>query len=111
VAVERLIDQTGSSTYPMELWIDDKDLVRRVLIAYDFQVPGQGQDADFSMRMEFFDYGTAIDVAPPPDSEVMDLADLARSLPQGGGGQQPPGGGQQPPGGPGQPQPALPQPQ
>ena len=82
VAVERLIDQTGSATYPMELWIDDKDLVRRVRVSYDFE--GQ-QAASFRMDMEFFEFGTPIEVAPPPAKDVQDLADLARSLPGGTG--------------------------
>ena len=85
VAVERLIDQTGSSTYPMDLWIDDDDLLRRVKIAYDFQVPGSGDKAKFAMTMEFFDFGAPIEVKPPPADQVMDLADLARSLPNGAG--------------------------
>jgi hypothetical protein len=85
VAVERLIDQTGSSTYPMDLWIDGDDLLRRVSIAYNFQVPGSSDDAKFSMTLEFFDFGAPIDVKPPPASDVVDLADLARSLPNGAG--------------------------
>ena len=83
VAVEQLIDQTGSSTYPMDLWIDDDDLLRRVQITYDFKVPGSADDAKFSMTMEFFDFGAPIEVKPPPASDVMDLAELARSLPNG----------------------------
>jgi hypothetical protein len=82
VSVERLIDQTGSATYPMELWIDDDDLVRRVRVSYDFE---GAQKASFAMTMEFFEFGTAIDVAPPPARDVQDLAELARSLPAGAG--------------------------
>ena len=78
VAVESLIDQTGSATYPMELWIDDDDLVRRVRVSYDFE---GAQKASFVMTMEFFDYGTKIDVSPPPAKDVQDLQDLARALP------------------------------
>ena len=106
VTIEKLIDQTGSSTYPMELWIDDEELVRRVRIAYDFEVPGQDDKADFAMTMEFFDFGTPIDVTPPPAKDVQDLTDLARSLQgaQPGGAQGAPGlpGGQGLPGAQGQ---------
>jgi hypothetical protein len=83
VAVEKLIDQTGSSTYPMDLWIDGEDLLRRVRISYDFQVPGVDKNAEFAMTMEFFDFGTPIQIKPPPEKDVADLAELARSLPQG----------------------------
>ena len=85
VAVEQLVDMTGSSTYPMTLWIGDDDLVRRVRIAYDFKTPGQDQKGGFSMQMEFFDYGTALDVSPPPAKDVQDLNDLAAAF-QGGAG-------------------------
>jgi hypothetical protein len=80
VAVEKLVDTTGSSTYPMELWIDDKQLVRRVRVGYEFEVPGAEDKASFEMTMEFFDFGTPIDVEPPPANQVQDLAELAGAL-------------------------------
>ncbi len=80
VAVEKLVDMTGSSTYPMELWIDDDDLVRRVKVAYELKPPGQQESSSFSMTMEFYDFGTRIDVTPPPEKDVQDLAELARRL-------------------------------
>jgi hypothetical protein len=82
VAVEKLVDQTGSSTYPMELWIDDKDLVRRVRVSYEFDMPGSDDEASFVMTMEFFDFGTPIDVEPPPAKDVQDLAELAAAAGQ-----------------------------
>jgi hypothetical protein len=80
VAVEKLVDMTGSSTYPMELWIDDDDLVRRVKVSYDITTPGQKDESSFAMTMEFFDFGTPIDVSPPPEKDVEDLAELAKRL-------------------------------
>ena len=80
VAVEKLVEQTGSDTYPMTLWIGDDDLVRRVRIEYEFEIPGQKERADFSMTMEFFDFGAPVDVSPPPAKDVQDLGELARSL-------------------------------
>lgn len=80
VAVEKLVEQTGSATYPMTLWIGDDDLVRRVRIEYDFELPGQEEKASFSMTMEFFDFGVPVDVSPPPAKDVQDLGELAASL-------------------------------
>jgi hypothetical protein len=80
VAVEKLVDMTGTSTYPMELWIDDDDLVRRVNVSYDLNTPGQDGKSSFSMTMEFFDFGTPVDVSPPPKKDVQDLAELAERL-------------------------------
>jgi hypothetical protein len=100
VAVEKLVQQTGSDTYPMTLWIGDDKLVRRVRIEYDFEIPNQEEKADFSMTMEFFDFGAPVDVTPPPAKDVQDLAELAGAL-----GQQ----GQQPPQAPQVPQGQVPQ--
>jgi hypothetical protein len=80
VAVEKLVEQTGNDTYPMTLWIGDDELVRRVQIEYDFEVPGQEKKAEFSMTMEFFDFGAPVDVSPPPAKDVQDLGELAASL-------------------------------
>jgi hypothetical protein len=90
VAVEKLVEQTGSDTYPMTLWIGDDELVRRVRIEYDFDIPGQDDKGSFSMTMEFFDFGAPIDVAPPPAKDVQDLADLANAA--AAAGQAPPQG-------------------
>ena len=84
VAVEKLVEQTGSDTYPMTLWIDDDELVRRVRIEYEFEIPGQEEKADFSMTMEFFDFGAPVDVTPPPAKDVQDLGELAATLGQQG---------------------------
>ena len=86
VAVEKLVEQTGSDTYPMTLWIGDDDLVRRVRIEYDFDMPGQEKKAEFSMTMEFFDFGARVNVAAPPEKDVQDLSELAAAFGGQGGG-------------------------
>lgn len=88
VAVEKLVDQLGSDTYPITLWIGEDDLVRRARIEYEFELPGQEQKGSFSMTMEFFDFGAPVDVTPPPAKDVQDLAELAGSLGGGGGAPQ-----------------------
>ena len=85
VAVEKLVEQTGSDTYPITLWIGDDKLVRRVKIEYEFDIPGQDDRGSFSMTMEFFDFGAPIDVSPPPAKEVQDLTELAGAAAAGQG--------------------------
>lgn len=86
VAVERIVDMTGSPTYPITLWIDDDELVRRVRTEYRFDAPGQDDEASYTMTMEFFDFGAPVDVRPPPAEDVEDLLDLARRAPRAQGG-------------------------
>ena len=77
VQVEKIVDETGSPTYPMTLWIDDDELVRRARTEYTFKVPGQAKESSFRLTMEFFDFGTPVTADPPPAKDVQDLADLA----------------------------------
>lgn len=99
-SVERLIDITGSSTYPIDLWVDGDQLVRRMRIQYSFDVPSQDEKASFDMTMEMFEFGTQVDVRPPPAGEVADFRELAKKLTeqqqsaQGQGTLPAPGGGQ-----------------
>ena len=100
-SVERLVDITGSSSYPVEVWIDGKDLVRRMFLEYSFDVPSQEDKANFKMTMELYDFGTQVEVTPPPADQVADFRELARKLSelqaqQGGQGGQAPGAGQAP---------------
>jgi hypothetical protein len=96
-SIERLIELTGSSTYPIEIWVDDDKLVRRMKIAYSFDVPGQDDKAKFQMTMDLFDFGTPVNVTPPPKEQVADIRELAQKL-QAAAGQGGQGQGGQPPG-------------
>jgi hypothetical protein len=77
---ERLIELMGVSKLPFEVWIDDEDLTRR--IKYEQPLPAAaGQDASMTLTMDFFDFGVAVDVEPPPAGDVVDLQELIQ---QGG---------------------------
>src|SRR5205807_9035312 len=39
--VKRLIDLTGTSSFPEDIWIDGQKRVRRIRLAYDFKPKGQ----------------------------------------------------------------------
>jgi hypothetical protein len=61
------------TSVPVKVWVDDEGLPRRMQM--DISVQGMSM----SMTMEFYDYGTPVDVAAPPASEVGDMSSLIGS--------------------------------
>jgi hypothetical protein len=70
-----LMELSGQSEIPVEVWIDEEGLTRR--IRYE-QKLADGTTMD--LTQEYFDFGTEVDVEPPPDSEVLDFTDLMGGL-------------------------------
>jgi hypothetical protein len=66
-----LMELSGQREIPVEVWIDEEGLTRR--IRYE-QKLADGTTMD--LTQEYFDFGTEVDVEPPPDSEVLDFTDL-----------------------------------
>jgi hypothetical protein len=77
--IERMKAQTGLETLPVDVWIDDENLLRRMRMELSF--PVEGEQVDMDMTMDFFDFGVDVRVAPPPDDQTVDITALA-----GGGG-------------------------
>jgi hypothetical protein len=68
-------------SYPMELWIGDDGLVRRIRTVLD--VPGQaGQEDGVTQQttLELFDFGVNVDLDPPLPEETVDFRDVVRDL-------------------------------
>ena len=76
-AIERLIDMTGASTIPVDVWIGQDDLVRRV--AQKLALKGAGGPSSVEQRLELYDFGTRVDIRIPPPSQVTDMTKLAAS--------------------------------
>jgi hypothetical protein len=77
--VERMKAQTGLETLPVEVWVDDDGLLRRMQM--DLSFPVEAQEVAMEMTMDLFDFGVDVSVAPPPESQTVDITTLA-----GGGG-------------------------
>ena len=73
-ALRKTLDQIGDEPFPTDVWVDGDGLARRIAISVPMETP-QGKVA-MDMAMEFFDFGTEVDVEPPPANEVTDLSDL-----------------------------------
>ena len=67
--------ELGSSSLPVDVWIDREGRVRRLREA----VPARGNDVE--LTIELYDFGAEVDVELPPEDETVDLAELL-----GGGG-------------------------
>jgi hypothetical protein len=76
-AIDRLVAQIGVSEIPVDVWIGEDDLVRRLRQKLPLQVAG-GPIA-IEQRFEFYDFGTAVRVEIPSPREVTDVTDLAAS--------------------------------
>jgi len=74
-SIDALQRQLGSSTLPVDVWIDDDGRVRR------FQQAISAQGSDVELTVELYDFGTDVDVSAPPERETVNLAEL---LGQGG---------------------------
>jgi hypothetical protein len=61
----------GDRFFPVDLWIDEDSRVRRIRLA-----EGAGSDESMVMTIDFFDYGVAVDVQPPPADQVISQEEL-----------------------------------
>jgi hypothetical protein len=83
-ALSKLIAQTGSASIPVDVWVDDHRLVRRIAMA--FAIASGAQQAQTRMTIELFKFGSTPAVTPPPQAEVYDATQAALSGLSGAGG-------------------------
>ena len=73
-AFKRLVESVGTKTVEVDVWIDGDNRIRRVRIPY--RAPYKTGTAGVTMTLEYFDFGAKVDVAPPPESDVVDYRDV-----------------------------------
>ena len=78
-SIENLVKLSGQRTIPVDVWVDDDKVVRRVGQTIKTKVPGAAS-MQMRMIMEYFDFGTKVDVKAPPAGQVQDISDLAAGL-------------------------------
>jgi hypothetical protein len=74
--INTLKSRVGLSTLPVNVWIDEHHLIRRMQFAFGENVPAVGQ-MHFSMTMDITGYGPQPAPAIPPASQVTDITSLA----------------------------------
>ena len=65
--------------YPMEVWIDDDALIRRVRTVVEVQDEQAGPVTQ-QTTLELFDFGLPVRIEPPGDDEVVDLRQALEDL-------------------------------
>jgi hypothetical protein len=73
-SVKTLKETYGISELPLDVWVDDNGLPRKLF--YEISTTVQGSKVKTTLEMKLSDYGTSVDVQPPPASQVTDLATL-----------------------------------
>jgi hypothetical protein len=79
--VAELVDRAyrgGGSSFPVEVWIDEDGLVRRV--RQEMPVAGEdgATDLTMDMRVELYDFGAEPDIDLPPQDRVFDATPLVK---------------------------------
>lgn len=73
---------TGTSSEPVDVWIDDQGLLRQETVHTG--MPAQGTSMTFTMNLS--DFGVAVDVTAPPASQTSDFMKLLRQAQSSAGG-------------------------
>jgi hypothetical protein len=80
-SVRRLIELMGGrSTMPMDVWVDETKLVRRIAIDMDARLPG-GRSMKTTLDLRFSNFGSDVDVELPQEGKTIDYDDLVGAGP------------------------------
>jgi hypothetical protein len=69
-SLEKLTSEGGSAKLPVEVWVDEKNLVRRMTLTMD-EAPA-GHHFKVALTLELFNFGATPTVNVPGESEVFD---------------------------------------
>jgi hypothetical protein len=70
-------DALRGAHVPVDVWLDDDGLLRRMEYRFDAGSLGVPDgDASMTMTMNLSDFGVDVDVQAPPESETLDMLDL-----------------------------------
>lgn len=83
-SIDRLIEISGDAEMPMEVWVGEDRMVRRMKWEQSVKPPGQQQVQRSTFVTEFYDFDAQVRVDPPDDDDAKDVteqvkAELART--------------------------------
>jgi len=73
--LDQMLEQSGLASIPIDVWVDDDDLLRRLDLELSMSQPGQGE-AEASMTFELYDYGKPLFIELPAPADVADASAL-----------------------------------
>jgi hypothetical protein len=71
--IHTALQAMGGSTLPMDVWVDDDGMVRRLSYQMHMTLPNSQLTTDSSIVMDYFDFGAPVSVKAPPAGEVTDV--------------------------------------
>jgi hypothetical protein len=77
---EAFAKSLGAATIPVDVWVDQRNLVRRVSIS--LRPPGGWRaptGARIAQTVDFYDFGVLVRVSAPPAAKVTSMSQLAKS--------------------------------
>ena len=74
--VDRIATQSGLGPVPLDVWIDESGLVRKLTMSFEGTDPSASRSSEVSMSFELWDYGEAVEIDLPPASQVADASAL-----------------------------------
>ena len=75
---EAIVKNFGSSSIPVDIWVDGDGRIVRMVTATSLDVNGQSVQSD--VQVDYFDFGVPVDVTAPPAGQVADLGGLGNTL-------------------------------
>jgi hypothetical protein len=76
-SIRKVMELSGATTMPIELWIDEDSLVRRMVWNQTVSAVA-GKASTVKATMDLFDYGANVKVVIPPDDQTSSIQDLQK---------------------------------
>ncbi len=72
--LERMASQPGLGEIPVDIWVDEGGLVRKLAMEISATEAGTSGAGEVSLAFELYDYGDDVEIDLPPASEVVDAS-------------------------------------
>jgi hypothetical protein len=71
-AMRNYLRLMGVKTYPVDIWVDRDNLVRKLATELEYKLP-DGEYVKMKLSEEYFDFGLDVEITPPPGKQVLDI--------------------------------------